>query len=498
MTSPRRTNDRQRRLRDYRAMRDFARTPEPAINKPRAGRAKKPRFVIQEHHATRLHWDFRLERDGVLVSWAVPKGLPTDPKVNHLAVHTEDHPLSYIDFAGTIPAGNYGAGEVIVWDAGTYDCHKFEDDEVMVTLEGERVRGRYVLFKTGGQNWMVHRMDPPAPQGEPMPAQVLPMLAKLADLPRDDTRFAFEIKWDGVRAMMYVEHGRARIESRNRIDVTRQYPELQRLAESLGLHRAVLDGEIVALDDAGRPSFSRLQTRMHLADPAAVRRRMKDTPVTYILFDMPYFDGESLLHLSYAERRRRLEALHLDGPHWQTPGYHVGDGEAMLAASRAHGLEGVVAKRLDSPYEPGKRSGAWLKIKNQQRQEFIIGGYARGERHAIGALLLGYYDLSPEAAARADRAPRLIYAGAVGTGFTEATLDQLLALLAPLTRKTNPFTSKPPKADVTFVAPEVVCEVAFSDWTLEGVLRHPVYKGLRADKPAREVVREVMEGSETR
>jgi bifunctional non-homologous end joining protein LigD len=478
-------------------MRDFARTPEPATDKRRLRRAKKPRFVIQEHHATRLHWDFRLERDGVLVSWAIPKGLPTDPKVNHLAVHTEDHPLSYIDFAGTIPAGNYGAGEVSVWDAGTYDCHKFEDNEVMVTLEGKRARGRYVLFKTDGQNWMVHRMDPPESQGEPMPAKLTPMLAKLADLPRDDARFAFEIKWDGVRAMMYVEHGRARIESRNGIDITRPYPELQRLAESLGLHRTVLDGEIVTLDEAGRPSFSRLQTRMHLADAAAVRRRMKDTPVTYILFDLPYFDGESLLRLPYVERRRRLEALNLDGPHWQTPSYHVGDGEAMLAASRAHGLEGVVAKRLDSRYEPGKRSGAWLKIKNQQRQEMVIGGYARGERHAIGALLLGYYDLSPEAAARANRAPQLIYAGAVGTGFTQAMLDQLLALLAPFQRKTNPFASKPPKAGVTFVEPELVCEVAFSDWTPEGALRHPVYKGLRADKSAREVVREVVEESGT-
>ncbi len=478
-------------------MRNFARTPEPATDKPRARRAKKPRFVIQEHHATRLHWDFRLERDGVLVSWAVPKGLPTDPKVNHLAVHTEDHPLSYIDFEGTIPEGNYGAGEVSVWDAGTYDCHKFEDDEVMVTLEGERARGRYVLFKTDGQNWMVHRMDPSEPHGEPMPAQLAPMLAKLTDLPRDDARYAFEIKWDGVRAMMYVEHGRARIESRNGIDVTRQYPELQRLGELLGLQRAVLDGEIVALDDAGRPSFSRLQTRMHVVDDAAVRRRMKQTPVTYMLFDLPYFDGESLLPLPYVERRRRLEALDLNGPHWQTPGYHVGDGEAMLAASRAHGLEGVVAKRLDSPYEPGKRSGAWLKIKNQQRQEMVIGGYARGERHAIGALLLGYYDLSPEAAASAGRAPQLMYAGAVGTGFTEAMLDQLQGLLAPLARDTNPFASKPAKTGVTFVEPRMVCEVAFSDWTPDGALRHPVYKGLRADKPAQEVIREVIEKPST-
>ena len=489
---PRRRSDPQR-LRDYRAIRDFARTPEPAASPGRAPAAKQPRFVIQEHHATRLHWDFRLERDGVLVSWAVPKGLPTDPKVNHLAVHVEDHPLSYIDFAGTIPEGNYGAGEVYVWDAGTYECHKFEDDEVMVTLDGHRARGRYVLFQTDGKNWMVHRMDPAEPQGAPLPTQLAPMLARLARLPADDGRYAFEIKWDGVRALMYVEHGRGRLESRNGLDVTRQYPELQPLAESLGLRRAVLDGEIVALDDAGVPSFSRLQTRMHLASDAAVRRRMKQVPVVYMLFDLPYFDGESLLALPYVERRRRLEALSLAGAHWQTPGYHVGDGAAILAASREQRLEGVVAKRLDSPYEPGKRSGAWLKIKNQQRQEMVIGGYARGERHAIGALLLGYYDLAPDAAVRAGRAPRLIYAGAVGTGFTEAVLDELVALLAPLARKTNPFTRKPPKTDVTFVEPQIVCEVAYSDWTPDGALRHPVYKGLRADKPAREVVREQVE-----
>jgi bifunctional non-homologous end joining protein LigD len=296
---------------------------------------------------------------------------------------------------------------------------------------------------------------------------------------------------------MYVHLGRARIESRNGIDVTRQYPELQRLAESLGLRRAVLDGEIVALDEKGRPSFARLQTRMHVADPAAVRRRMKDTPVTYMLFDLPYFDGESLLGLPYVERRHRLEAMNLNGPHWQTPSYHVGDGEAMLAASRAHGLEGVVAKRLDSAYEPGRRSGAWLKIKNQQRQEMVIGGYAGGEQHAIGALLLGYYDLSPTDAARAGREAQLIYAGAVGTGFTQATLDDLLTRLAPLQRQTNPFTRKPAKTAITFVEPELVCEVAFSDWTRDGVLRHPVYKGLRADKPAREVVRETIEAAGT-
>lgn len=478
------------RLQKYRIMRNFERTPEPAGGDVSPG--TQARFVIQEHHASHLHWDFRLERDGVLVSWALPKGLPMDPKKNHLAVHVEDHPLSYIDFVGEIPAGNYGAGRVYVWDHGTYECHKFRDNEVMVTLQGERARGKYVLFQTNGKQWMIHRMDPPLDPGyTPMPKGVMPMLAKPATLPSADNDYAYEIKWDGIRALIYVDGGRIRIESRNGRDLTAQYPELRALGEQLGSRSALLDGEIVALDAAGRPSFQLLQSRMGVRGDYRVAKRGEAAPVMFMAFDLLYVEGRSLVAKDYRARRRELTRLKLNGPAWQTPAHHVGDGMALLQASRDKQLEGIVAKRLDSTYEAGKRTGAWLKIKNQQRQEFVIGGYAQGERHAIGALLLGYYDLTPAQAKATGRAPQFLYAGAVGTGFNAATLDTLLTKLSRGKRSTNPFSTKPAKKAVTYVAPKLIAEIEFTEWTRTGTLRHPSFKGLRTDKAPTEVIREV-------
>ena len=264
------------RLEDYRRKRDARSTPEPAGDagvRPAAEHAEAPRFVVQEHHATRLHWDLRLEHGGVAVSWAIPNGIPQDPKENRLAVHTEDHPLEYLEFEGDIPQGSYGAGTMRIWDRGTYEEHKFDDDKVEITFHGERLNGRYGLFplkrKKGeppGKDWMIHRMDPPSdPTGQPMPARVKPMLARPGALPPDDARWAFEIKWDGVRALVYSEPGRIRFESRNGNDVTSSYPELKAMNRALSSHRAILDGEIVAFGEDGRPSFSRLQSRMHVA-----------------------------------------------------------------------------------------------------------------------------------------------------------------------------------------------------------------------------------------
>jgi bifunctional non-homologous end joining protein LigD len=482
------------RLSTYRKMRRFDVTPEPSGEGDEANASNLPRFVIQEHHATALHWDFRLERDGVLVSWAIPRGLPPDPKTNHLAIHTEDHPLSYIDFEGEIPEGEYGGGRVILWDTGTYETHKFGDREVMVTLHGQRARGKYVLFQTDGKNWMVHRMDPPDdPSREPMPERVLPMLAKPGKLPRDDHRYGFEIKWDGIRAILYSSGGRARIESRNLLDITRQYPEIRRLGAELGTTEVILDGEIVAFDENGRPSFQRLQNRMGLTSESVIRRRAAETPAVYIIFDVLFLDGHSTLALAYTERRRLLEQLELAGPAWQTPGYHRGDGEAMLAASRERGLEGVVAKRLDSPYEPGRRSGWWLKIKNQLGQELVIAGWTRGEgarANSIGALLVGYYDITREEAERTGKSQRLHYAGKVGTGFTDRMLADLQARLTGLRRDTSPFDAgKPPKGSY-FAEPRLVGEFNFTEWTRDGTLRQPSFKGLRADKDPGDVVRE--------
>src|SRR3954453_6392991 len=271
------------RLERYRDKRDFEATPEPSgtPGAPEAGR----RFVGQEHSARSMHWDLRLEHEGTLASWAVPKGIPPDPKRNNLAVRTEDHPLEYLDFHGEIPTGEYGAGTMKIWDRGTFELHKWREDEVMVTFHGERLEGRYVLFRTDGKNWMIHRMDPPQDADrEPMPEKVEPMLARTGELPGDDG-WAFEIKWDGVRAIGYADGGRLRLASRNGRDITPRYPEPRELGRALGGHEAVLDGEVVAFDADGPPTFQGLQGRMHLPSEPVVRRLAASEPVAYILFD---------------------------------------------------------------------------------------------------------------------------------------------------------------------------------------------------------------------
>jgi bifunctional non-homologous end joining protein LigD len=461
-------------LDSYRRKRDFSATPEPTGDAESAPDERTLRFVVQEHHARSLHWDLRLERDGVLASWAVPKGTPPNPRKNHLAVRTEDHPIEYLEFHGDIPAGQYGAGSMRIWDSGTYDTHKWRDKEVMVTFHGERVRGRYVLFRTDEKNWMIHRMDPPEdPDREPLPDKIEPMLAKTGPLPRDDHRWAYEIKWDGVRAIGYVDGGRLRLASRNGRDITPRYPELRELGRALAGHEAVLDGEVVAFDADGRPSFQRLQGRMHLTSDHVVRRLAQSEPVAYVLFDLLWLDGHSLLALPYSERRERLLALGLSGPTWQTPASHVGDGAAMLEASRARGLEGIIAKRLDSPYTPGRRPGTWVKVKNVRATEVVIGGWLEGEGRRsgrLGALVVGYYE---------DGALR--YAGRVGTGFDEAELNRLGGLLAPLARADSPFEARQPPRETHFVEPELVATVNYGEWTQARTLRHPVYKGLRDD-----------------
>jgi len=476
------------RLGTYRAKRDFEATPEPAGETGPA--AERARFVIQEHHATRLHWDLRLEHDGVLASWAIPNGLPEEPKDNRLAVRTEDHPLEYLEFHGEIPKGSYGAGTMRIWDRGTYEELKWEPRKVEVALHGERLEGRYALFPLdkgdAPKDWMIHRMDPPADPGrEPMPDKVVPMMARAGSLPSDTERWAHEIKWDGVRAIAHSEPGRLRFSSRNLHDITPRYPELSKLNRALSHHRAILDGEIVALDAEGRPSFGALQRRMHLASESAVRRLAKEAPVTYLIFDLLWLDGHSLMDLPYEERRARLAELELSGPRWRVSDYVAGNGAAMLRATEEQGLEGIVAKRLDAPYEPGRRSPCWVKVKNVDRQEVVVGGWMPGEgrrRARIGALLVGV---------REDG--HLRYAGRVGTGFTEAELDRLGALLAPIEQTTSPFDapvqSTPPRGAV-WVEPRYVAEVEFREWTQGGQLRAPSYKGLRDDKAPEEVVAE--------
>ncbi|MDQ0374770.1 DNA polymerase ligase N-terminal domain-containing protein [Cellulomonas humilata] len=359
------------RLAAYRAKRDPARTPEPVPDTdPDPSTAEGRTFVIQEHHARALHWDFRLERDGVLVSWAVPKGLPPDPKANHLAVHTEDHPLEYATFEGTIGEGEYGGGQVTVWDHGTYEELKWTDREVQVVLHGERVQGRYVLFATrskgapdDGRSWMVHRMDPPTdPDWTPLPTHVLPMLARPGDLPPDDGTWAYEMAWDGVRVLALVDGGRVRLRSGDD-DLTGAYPELAGLGEQLGSTVVALDGELVALDASGAPDHGRLREREGLTGSAA-RHLARTQPVTYLVYDVLHLDGHPTVERPYDDRRALLDGLGIEGRSWRVPPTFDGPGAAVLAAAAANGFDGIVAKRRSSTYRPGVSSSDWCRVSS--------------------------------------------------------------------------------------------------------------------------------------
>jgi bifunctional non-homologous end joining protein LigD len=471
-------------LHTYRSMRDPAKTPEPMGGHSIGG--ESPIFVIQEHHARALHWDFRLEHDGVLVSWALPKGLPLDPNRNHLAVHTEDHPMDYATFNGSIPKGEYGGGHVSIWDHGDYELEKWSDREVKVVLHGERSSGRYVLFQTGGKNWMIHRMDGAPADFRSLPDEVAPMLATAGALPANDAGWAYEFKWDGVRAITYIDGGRVRAMSRGNKDLTKAFPELRDLGLTLGSRPAVLDGELVAFDDAGRPSFGRLQHRLNVTSAAAITKRANEIAVTYLVFDVLHLDGKSLLESSYDERRSALESLELTGSSFATPpSLRDATGADVLAAAESGGLEGVVAKRRDSQYRPGERSPSWIKVKVVKTQEVVIGGWTDGEGEragSFGALLLGVND-----------GGELRYAGKVGTGFDAVTRSELLAAMKPLAAPESPFAGALSKAEATtahFLTPSLVGEVRFAEWTSGGHLRHPSWRGLRFDKDVSEVVRE--------
>ena len=414
----------------------------------------------------------------------MPKGIPPDPKKNHLAVQTEDHPLEYLTFAGEIPAGEYGAGTMRVWDTGTYETHKFEPDEVQISFHGERVRGRYVLFRTKDKNWMIHRMDPPEdPDRAVAPEGLRPMAATLATTPPRGEGWAWELKWDGIRALGYVDGGRIRLFTRNGRDISHRYPELRQVGVELGARDAVLDGEIVAFDDDGRPSFELFQRRMHVDGTNAIRKMAQEVPVVYVLFDLLWLDGHSLMSEPYEERRAQLLGLGLTGAAWQTPPHEVGDGAATQDVSERFGLEGVVAKRLDSPYEPGRRSRSWLKLKNTTRQEFVVGGWMPGEKGRTGRI--------GSLADRLLRRRRPLLRGARRKWATRARPRRTRASLrAVRARDTSPFTKGSLPKGARWVEPVLVVDVKFANWTAAGGIRAPVFLGYRTDKDPEEVVRE--------
>ncbi len=365
------------KLSEYERKRDFGKTAEPAPR--RGGRKRKgaPRFVVQQHDATRLHWDLRLEHEGVGVSWAVPKGIPQDPSENRKAVHTEDHPLEYMTFEGKIPKGEYGAGTVQIWDSGTYELEKWRDDEIIFRFDGERLHGRYVLFRAGGpKDWMIHRMDPAEGDPDPFPDPVPPMLPNEGELPRSTRGWAAELAWGGVRAIARCRPGRLDLRDADLEDIAARWPEVHRLSRQVGAHDAVLDGELVVFDDQGRPDPERLARRDKPGSDSAVRRRARDHPATYVIFDLLFLDGEDLTGTPYRRRRELLAGLGLEGEAWRVPANATTKIKELLAASAGQGVEGLVLKKQSSLYAPGRRTGEWLLVRPDGERPARGGGAA--------------------------------------------------------------------------------------------------------------------------
>jgi bifunctional non-homologous end joining protein LigD len=474
-------------LREYDRKRDRRKTPEPFGGKPGG---EQPIFVVQRHDARSLHYDFRLERDGALASWAVPKGVPLEPGQQHLAVHVEDHPLDYATFEGEIPKGEYGAGTVEIWDSGTYELvEEKPNGGLTVRLHGKRLEGTWSLVPAhlsgDEKNWLILRKrDDAAPARASSRRTYAPMLATLSDpkeMPRGDG-WEYEIKWDGYRIVSRVAGGEAELRTRRDQDYTERFSNVAKeLVKALKTPDCVVDGEVCALDEEGRPSFS------------AMQQAKAGTPIVYYVFDLLEVDGEPIIELPLSERRARLRKL-LDGRnHTVQFSQPFDDGRALYEAAKQQRLEGIMGKRVDSRYLPGKRSRDWLKFKTHGEQELVIAGYTRGKGRrewSFGSLVLGAY--GPDG---------LEWVGNVGTGFDDAEIDRLLKKLRPLERKTSPFPTTPKmprvrKDDVVWVEPKLVAEVSFAEWTHDGRLRAPVYLGLREDKDAQEVRKEIP-GQET-
>jgi bifunctional non-homologous end joining protein LigD len=557
-------------LEEYAAKRRFSKTPEPPPKEPAATETANY-FCVQRHDATRLHYDFRLQIDGVLKSWAVPKGPTLDPGAKHFAAHVEDHPLEYGDFEGNIPAGNYGAGSVMLWDRGTFELlgeppgvDQLTRGDVKFRLHGEKLQGEFALVymkgRGKGNEWLLIKKrdafavpgwdieahaysvlsgrtqeeiarnlparktkrrtagasdrvwassrpakraaQTAAPASAPpprkkkgqidlaavkgarateMPGAIEPMMATLAEKPPRGDDWLFEVKWDGVRALAFIDHEEVRLQARSGQRCERQYPELAVIPHQTAARQAVLDGEIAVLDAKGVARFHLIQPRIANTDPNAVAHLSRSTPVVYFVFDLLYLDGYDLRNVALSERRRLLKHVVTPNGVLRISDAFPGAGEEMLAAAAEHGLEGVVAKRAASCYE-SKRSREWLKIKIVNEQEFVIGGFTepQGERQYFGALVLGIYE-----------GGKLLWAGNVGTGFDQKTLAAMSQRLKPLITSECPFGERP-VADrgIIWVHPELVCQVKFTEWTQDRRLRAPVFLGLRDDVKPRQVRRE--------
>ncbi len=522
----------------YAEKRAFTRTPEPAPSLP-TGRRGPLLFVIQKHAARRLHYDFRLEVDGVLKSWAVPKGPSLEYGDKRLAVEVEDHPFDYGSFEGVIPAKEYGAGNVIVWDCGVYSPDEdrrysfgareeaqervrteLAQGKLSFFLRGEKLKGSFALVRTSSdKQWLLlkhkdrfvsssgsdvlarsrsvlsgrsldelaasnggRRLDAAAlgPTGPPeaMPKKLDPMLAEIGEQANSDPQWLYEPKVDGYRVIAFVQDGTVRLQSRRGIDLTTAFPEIVADLAAQAVDSMIVDGEIVALDASGRPSFNALQNRRELKTPQELAVAQREAPVVLLCFDLLHFAGTNLRSAQYVDRRRYLSQCLLPTAHLQL--VHTSDNaEKLYAASLDAGFEGIVAKRKDSPYQPGKRSGAWLKIKSTQTAEFVVGGYTKGKgaREALGSLLLGYWSGSS-----------LHFAGHVGSGLDDRVIAELGKRFAKLERKALPFAEKPPlQRPTTWLDPEIVVEVSFAEWTPDGMLRAPVFLRVRDDIEAKSI-----------
>jgi bifunctional non-homologous end joining protein LigD len=464
----------------YESKRDFTLTPEP---KPTESPSSGDRFVIQKHAARRLHYDLRLERDGVLASWAVPRGLPTVPGERRLAVRTEDHPLEYLDFEEWIPAGQYGGGEMRIFDRGTYEAPEWEPRKMTVRLHGERVRGEYHLVKTN-KDWLIFLSKRSvADQPEPPPT-MKPMLADPGYEPFDDEAWTFEPKFDGVRTLAYVTTEATRLVSRTGRDQTAIYPELANLATYVNSINAVLDGEIVALTKEGRPSFELLQQRLNLSSPTEIARIRERIPAHLYVFDVLWLDGQDLTGLPLTERRERLtEIVTSTGPVSLTYSSDTA-GKAFFEAVKQLGLEGMIAKRLDSTYQQGVRTKDWRKVKAMRTQDCVVVGWTPGSgsrSSAFGSLVVGAFVDG-----------RLTWIGHVGSGFSSQALENLQRTLDSL-EVAEPSIDDPELGalrDAHWVRPELVCEVEYLEMTTAGKLRAPSFKGLRPDRSPNDCVLE--------